>query len=79
MTDLQAAEFEVKSEQKLQVVARAGTSTDTIAVVVSDAALAASGRAGEFHPKLSGRAELALVSSVVQPEIGVDYTSDSSV
>jgi len=80
--DLQAAEFEAKlGSKRLQVIsAEPARAPMRIALVVSDAGTGGfQGGLANFIQKLSGHAELALVSSVVQPEIVVDYTSDSSV
>lgn len=82
VTDLQAAEFEVKvGSKKLQVIsAEPARRPMRIALIVSDAGTGGfQGGLANFVQKLSGHAELALVSSVLQPEIVVDYTSDSSV
>jgi hypothetical protein len=82
VTDLQAAEFEVKvGGKKLDVMsADAARAPMRIALVVSDAGTGGfQGGLATFIQKLSGHAEFALVSLVVQPEIVVDYSSDSSV
>jgi hypothetical protein len=81
VTDLQAADFEVKvGGKKLEVIsAERARAPMRIALVVSDAGSGGfQGGLANFIQKLSGRAEIALVSLVVQPEIIVDYSSDSS-
>jgi hypothetical protein len=82
ITDLQAADFEVKVGGKKLEVASAGPAQAPmrIALVVSDAGTGGF-QAGlaSFIQKLSGRAEIALISLVVQPEIIVDYSSDGVV
>jgi hypothetical protein len=82
VTDLGAGEFEVKvGGKKLEVVtAEAARVPMRIALVVSDAGSGGfQGGLANFIQRLSGHAEVALVSLVVQPEIIVDYASDSSV
>jgi hypothetical protein len=81
VTDLQTAEFEVKvGGKKLEVLTAEPAQTPMrIALVVSDAGSGGfQGGLATFIQKLSDRAEIALVSVVVQPEIIVDYSSDSS-
>jgi VWFA-related protein len=82
VTDLRAAEFEVKvGGKKLEVVtAETARAPMRVALVVSDAGSGGfQGGLANFIQRLSGHAEVALVSLVVQPEIIVDYSSDSSV
>src|SRR5687767_1918546 len=81
VTDLRAAEFELKvGGRKLEVVtAEPARVPMRIALVVSDAGSGGfQGGLTHFIQKLTGRAEFALISLVVQPEIIVDYSSESS-
>jgi hypothetical protein len=80
--DLQAAEFEVKVGGKTLEVVSAGRA-DTplrIALLVADAGTGGF-QAGiaNFIRQLSGSAEFALISVVVQPETIVDYSSDNGL
>ena len=81
VTDLQPAEFEVKvGGKKLDIVrAERAEMPMRIALLVSDAGTGGF-QAGlsTFIEKLSGRAEFALISVLVQPQIVVDYTSERS-
>jgi hypothetical protein len=82
VTDLRAAEFEVKvGGKKLEVVtAEPARVPMRIALVVSDAGTGGfQGGLTHFIQRLMGRAEFALISLVVQPEIIADYSSDGSV
>lgn len=82
VTDLRAAEFELKvGGRKLEVVtAEPAREPMRIALVVSDAGSGGfQGGLTHFIQKLTGRAEFALISLVVQPEIIVDYSSESSI
>jgi hypothetical protein len=79
ITDLQAAEFEVKvGGKRVEVTsAEAGRVPMRIALLVSDAGTGGfQGGIANFIQKLSRRAEFALISVLVQPEILVDYSSD---
>ena len=82
VTDLQAAEFEVKvGGKKLEVVSAGPAQAPMrIALLVADAGTGGfqSGIAN-FIRKLSGRAEFALISVLVQPETVVDYSSDNGL
>ena|SRR5688572_2979787 len=81
VTDLRAAEFEVKvGGKKLEVAtAEPARVPMRIALVISDAGSGGfQGGLANFIQNLMGRAEFALISLVVQPEIIVDYSSDSS-
>ena len=82
VTDLQAAEFDMKVGGKRLEVVRADPAQAPmrIALVVADAG-SGGFQAGiaNFIRKLSGRAEFALISLLVQPEIVVDYSSDTAV
>jgi hypothetical protein len=80
VTDLQAADFEAKvGGKKLEVINLAPAETPMrIAVLVADAGTGGfQGGIASFIQTLSGRAEFALISVVLQPEIVVDYSSDS--
>lgn len=80
VTDLQAAEFEGKvGGKKLEVVkAETARAPLRIAIVVSDAGTGGfQGGLASFIQKLSGQAEFALISLIIQPEIVVDYSADS--
>ena len=82
VTDLRAAEFDVKvAGKKVEVMtAEPARAPMRIALVVSDAGSGGfQGGVANFIQKLSGAAEIALISLVVQPEVIVDYSSDSSV
>jgi hypothetical protein len=82
VTDLQAAEFEVKVGGKKLEVLNAGPAQAPmrIALLVSDAGTGGfQGGLANFIQKLSGHAEFALISVVVQPETVVDYSSESGV
>jgi hypothetical protein len=81
VTDLRAAEFEVKvGGNKLEVMtAEPARASMRIALVVSDAGSGGfQGGLANFIQKLHGQAEFALVSLVVQPETIVDYSSEIS-
>ena len=82
VTDLRPGEFDVKvGGKKLEVIsADVAQVPMRIALVVSDAGSGGfQGGLANFTQRLAGHAEVALVSLVVQPEIIVDYVSDSSV
>jgi hypothetical protein len=82
VTDLGPAEFEVKvGGKKLEVLnVEPAKAPMRIALLVSDAGTGGfQGGIASFIQRLSGRAEIALVSVLLQPEIVVDYSSDSSV
>ena len=82
VTDLQPAEFEVKIGGKRVDVIDAGPARAPlrIALLVSDAGTGGfQGGVASFIQKLSGRAEIALISVLVQPETIVDYSSDLGV
>jgi hypothetical protein len=82
VTDLQAAEFEVKLGGKRLEVTRAESAQAPmrIALLISDAGTGGfQGGIATFIQKLSGRAEFALISVLVQPEIIVDYTSENGI
>ena len=82
VTDLRAAEFEVKvGSKKLEVAsAEPARAPMRIALIVSDAGTGGfQGGLANFIQKLSGRAEFALISLVIQPEIIVDYSSETSI
>jgi hypothetical protein len=79
VTDLQPAEFEVKVGGKRLEVLSAGPARAPlrVALLVSDAGTGGfQGGIANFVQKLSGRAEVALISVLVQPETVVDYSSD---
>jgi len=82
VTDLQAAEFDMKvGGKKVEVVSAGPAQTPMrIALLVADAGTGGF-QAGiaNFIRKLSGRAELALISVVVQPQTIVDYSSDNGL
>ena len=82
VTDLQAAEFEVKVGGKKVEVVSAGPAQAPmrIAILVADAGTGGfqSGIAN-FIRKLSGRAEFGLISVLIQPETVVDYSSDNGL
>lgn len=80
--DLQAAEFEVKvGGKKLEVIGvERAQAPLRIALVVSDAGTGGfQGGLASFIQRLSGHAEFALISLVVQPELVVDYSSEIGV
>ena len=82
VTGMEAAEFEVKVGGKKVEVLSAGPADMPmrIAMLVGDAGTGGfQGGIAAFIRKLSGRAEFALISVVVQPETIVDYSSDSSL
>lgn len=82
VTDLQAAEFEVKVGGKKLEVMSAGPAQAPmrIALLVADAGTGGfQGGLATFIQKLLGRAEFALISVLVQPETVVDYSSESGV
>jgi len=82
VTDLQAAEFEVRvGGKKIEVMSAGPAQTPMrIALVVSDAGTGGfQGGIATFIQKLSDRAEIALISLLVQPETVVDYSSESGV
>jgi hypothetical protein len=82
VTDLQAADFEVKVGGKSLEVTNAepAQAPMRIALLVSDAGTGGfQGGIATFIQKLSGRAEFALISVLVQPEIIVDYTSENGI
>jgi hypothetical protein len=81
VADLQAAEFEVKlGGKRLEVLTAAPAATPMrIALLVADAGTGGfQGGIASLMQKLSGRAEFALISVLVQPEIIVDYSSDNA-
>ena len=82
ITDLQPAEFEVKLGGKRLEVTSAGPAQAAmrIALLVSDAGTGGfQGGIANFIQKLSGRAEIALISVLMQPETVVDYSSDIGI
>ncbi len=82
VTDLQAAEFEVKVGGKRLEVTSAGPAQAVmrIALLVSDAGTGGfQGGIANFIQRLSGRAEIALISVLMQPETVVDYSSDIGI
>jgi hypothetical protein len=81
VADLQAADFEVKlGGKRLEVLTAAPATTPMrIALLVADAGTGGfQGGIASLMQKLSGRAEFALISVLVQPEIVVDYSSDNA-
>jgi hypothetical protein len=82
ITDLQPTDFEVKvGGKRLEVMsAERAQSPMRIALIVSDAGTGGfQGGVATFTQKLSGRAEFALISLLVQPEMVVDYASDIGI
>jgi hypothetical protein len=82
VTDLQATDFDVKiGGKKLEVINAAPSDTPLrIALLVADAGTGGfQGGIASFIEGLSGRAEFALISVVLQPEIVVDYSSDNVI
>ena len=82
VTDLQAAEFELKVGGKKVEVVSAGPAQAPmrIALLVADAGTGGfQGGIATFIQRLSGRAEFALISVLMQPETVVDYSSDSGL
>lgn len=80
--DLHAAEFDVKvGGKKLEVVGvERAQAPMRIALVVSDAGTGGfQGGLASFIQRLSGHAEFALISLIVQPELVVDYSSEIGV
>jgi VWFA-related protein len=81
ITDLQAAEFELKVGGKVQqiVSAQPATVPFRVAIIDSDGGTGAFQRGlGLFMQKLLGKAEFSLTSVIVQPETVVDYTPDGA-
>jgi VWFA-related protein len=81
VTDMQAAEFEVKEGGKTRDVVRAEIATRPlrIAMLVADGGTGMFQRSlAFFMERLLGHAEFALTSVVVQPETVVDYSSDAA-
>jgi hypothetical protein len=81
VTDLQAAEFELKVGGKAQqiVSAQPATVPFRIAILDSDGGTGAFQRGlGLFMQRLLGKAEFSLTSVIVQPETIVDYTPDGA-
>jgi VWFA-related protein len=79
VTDLDVADFELKAGGKRLEVVKAGPAQAPlrIALLVSDGGTGAFQMGlARFMQKLSGRAQFALVSVIVQPETVVDYTGD---
>jgi hypothetical protein len=79
---LQAADFEVKvGGKKIEVISAGPALTPMrIALIIADAGTGGfQGATANFIRKLSGRAEFALISVLVQPEIVVDYSSDDNL
>lgn len=81
VTDLQAAEFEVKEGGKARDVVRAELATLPLRIAI----LVADGGTGIFQRSLAffmesllGHAEFGLTSVVVQPETVVDYSTDAA-
>jgi VWFA-related protein len=79
ITDLQAADFEVKLGGKVQEVVSAQPATVPFRIAIIDA----DGGTGAFQrglalfmQRLLGKAEFSLISVIVQPETVVDYTPD---
>jgi hypothetical protein len=82
ITDLQAADFELKLGGKRLDVVSAGPAQAPlrIALIVSDAGTGAFQLSlAKFMQKLLGQAEFALISVIVQPEKVVDYSAESAV
>jgi hypothetical protein len=82
VTDLQAAEFDVKIGGKKVDVVSAGPAQAPmrIALLVADAGTGGfQGGIATFIQRLSGRAEFALISVLMQPETIVDYSSDNGL
>ena len=82
VTDLRATEFDVKlGGKRLEVIdAEPARTPMRIALLISDAGTGGfQGGLAHFIQKLSGRAEIALISVLVQAETVVDYSSDSSM
>jgi len=82
ITDLQAADFELKLGGKRLEVVSAGPAQAPlrIALIVSDAGTGAFQLGlAKFMQKLLGQAEFALISVIVQPEKVVDYSAESAV
>ena len=82
VTDLQAAEFEVKiGGKKIEVISAGRAQAPMrIALLVSDAGTGGfQGGMANFIQKLLPHAEFALISVLVQPETVVDYSSDSGI
>lgn len=82
VTDLQAAEFEMKVGGKKVDVVSAGPALGPmrIALLVADAGTGGfQGGIAAFIQKLSGRAEFALISVLMQHETIVDYSSDDGL
>lgn len=81
VSDLQAADFEVKVGGKAQEVATAAAATVPlrIALLVADQGTGAFQQGmARFMQKLLGHAEFALTSVIVQPEKIVDYSPDGA-
>ena len=81
VTDLQAADFEVKVGGKAQdvVTVQPATVPFRIALIVADGGTGAFQRGlALFMQRLLGKAEFSLTSVIVQPEKIVDYTPDAA-
>ena len=82
VTGLQAADFDMKiGGKRVEVVNAAPAQTPMrIALLVADAGTGGfQGGIATFIRKLSGRAEFALISVLVQPDTVLDYSSDNSL
>jgi len=82
VTDLQAADFEVKQGGKAQEIVSVSQATAPlrVALLVADQGTGAF-QLGllKFMQKLVGHAEFAITSVIVQPEKVVDYSTDTDV
>jgi hypothetical protein len=82
VTDLEAAEFEVKGGGKVMEIVRAEPAQIPlrVAVIVSDAGTGGfQASLANFMQKLLGKAEFSLISVITQPELVTDYSSEGAV
>jgi hypothetical protein len=80
ITDLQAAEFELKIGGKKSEVTTVGIAQAPlrVALIVSDGGTGAFQQGlANFMQRLLGRAHFALISVIVQPEVVIDYSSEA--
>jgi hypothetical protein len=80
VTDLQAADLEIKAGGKVQQVLSVKPATAPLRIAVLDADAGTGGfqlGIAKFMQKLLGHAEISLTSVVTQPEKIVDYSADA--
>ena len=82
ITDMDAAELEVKADGKRAEIVSVAPATEPlrVALIVSDAGTGGfQAAAANLMQKLLGRAEMSLVSLIIQPERITDYTGEAAV